>query len=176
MWTGVDNKELKKWLPYVVNGKIKLAWIEYATLCLVEGGFATLGRNFAIIEGYLTSRITASTGYRLLQFGHYNTIYNYHLFCPKKYRKKLPSKVGYFCKIEEIFPCCLNCPNNPKLQIRVGNLAVDPSVIFFVIWVSVSSISSITKHFRCKIMLEHQSFFFVVCISLYGKVRRLWCI
>ena len=34
----------------------------------------------------------------------------------------VPSKVGYFRKIEEIFPYCPDCP---KLEIHGGNLALE---------------------------------------------------
>ena len=61
VWTGV---EFKRWLPYVVNGKIKLACTEYAMLFLGEVGFVAPGTNIPIIEGCLTSRLTASTGYQ----------------------------------------------------------------------------------------------------------------
>ena len=40
--------------------------------------------------------------------------------------KKLPSKVGYFSKIEAILPYCLECPKGSKKKIHVGNLAVEP--------------------------------------------------
>ena len=40
--------------------------------------------------------------------------------------KKLPSKVGYFSKIEAILPYCPECPKGSKMEIHVGNLAVEP--------------------------------------------------
>ena len=40
--------------------------------------------------------------------------------------KKLPSKVGYFSKIEAILPYCLECPKGSKMEIHIGNLAVEP--------------------------------------------------
>ena len=67
-------------------------------LCLGEGegGFVAPGTNFPIIKGCLT----ASSGYHLqLQFGHYNVQFSFVLSI--KIFKNLPSKVGYFCKVEE---------------------------------------------------------------------------
>ena len=45
-------------------------------------------------------------------------------------KKNLPTKVGYFSKIEEIFPYC---PNGPKLKILFENLAQEPFVYSFVV-------------------------------------------
>ena len=42
--------------------------------------------------------------------------------------KKLPSKVGYFRKVAEIFPYCPDCPNGPQLQIHLRNLVMQPSL------------------------------------------------
>ena len=42
---------------------------------------------------------------------------------------KLPSKVGYFRKIEEIFPYCPDYLNVPKLKTHVGNWAEEEYVI-----------------------------------------------
>ena len=39
--------------------------------------------------------------------------------------KIVPWKVGYFSKIEEILPYCPECPKGPKMEIHVGNLAVE---------------------------------------------------
>ena len=38
-------------------------------------------------------------------------MYNFHLFCPWKYLRNLPSKVGYFCKIEEFSLAALTTQN-----------------------------------------------------------------
>ena len=43
--------------------------------------------------------------------------------------KKLPSKLGYFKKLKEFFPCSPVCLYGPKLKLNVGNLAEE----FFVI-------------------------------------------
>jgi hypothetical protein len=46
-----------------------------------------------------------------------------------------PSKVGYFSKIEEIFPYCPDCSNDLEVKIRFMNLAL------YNIYVSVLFIS-----------------------------------
>ena len=51
--------------------------------------------------------------------------YNFHLFCPWKYKKATLKSKKLNCKIEDIFPYCPHCPNGTKLQIRFVNLAVD---------------------------------------------------
>ena len=39
--------------------------------------------------------------------------------------KYIPSKVGYFSKIEAILPYSLECQRGSKMEIHVGNLAVE---------------------------------------------------
>ena len=39
--------------------------------------------------------------------------------------KYIPSKVGYYSKIEAILPYSLECQKGSKMEIHVGNLAVE---------------------------------------------------
>ena len=51
----------------------------------------------------------------------------FYYFCSLKYTK-LPSKVGYISKIEDLFPYSPYCPNGTKQYIRLINLEVDLSL------------------------------------------------
>ena len=48
----------------------------------------------------------------------------FYFICTWKYKKKIPWKVGYFSKIEKDYSYYPDCPNSPKLQILIMNLAV----------------------------------------------------
>ena len=62
--------------------------------------------------------------------------------------KRFPSKVGYFSNIEEILPYYPDCPNGPKMQIHVGNLAQDISVFYLGLVLHFATVNSDKSHLR----------------------------